>query len=216
MTTSFTRYFRWGIPDFTTGPWHGDWDTLVRSIDRTLYSALIAAGAVEWTNATAFEPGTIAIDPDDGTIWVVEVAHTSAVSPTTFAQDRTANPTFWSSLTPADEILEAVTRAELAASQSMASMAQSQSLFRRMTGLLGQVVLRVAEAAGAASRAHSHEARARRYANSTNSDYLMTQSTISLVAGYVAMAERAKRRAAASAASIGDDQIVLKSQVFTY
>lgn len=48
-----------------------------------------------WTNATPYAKADLALDTADTTYWVCAVAHTSAAAPTTFAQDRAANPTYW-------------------------------------------------------------------------------------------------------------------------
>lgn len=100
MTLSFTTHFRFGIPDFLTGPWHAEWDALVRQIDETLFSAIISAGGTVWTNSTVYPVGHVVVSPQDGSMWVSAIAHTSAVSPTTFSADRLAHPTFWSTVAP--------------------------------------------------------------------------------------------------------------------
>lgn len=116
MTTSHTRYFRWGVPDFDSDPWHSEFDALARSIDRTVYGALIAAGAELWENSTAYEPGNFAIDSTTGAIYVNTVSHTSAASPTTFATDRANHPTYWNVIDISGGINnEFVTRATLLA-----------------------------------------------------------------------------------------------------
>jgi len=100
MTLSYTLHFRFAIPDFLTSPWHSDWEALVRQIDEALFSGLISVGGTVWANSTAYAVGHIVISPQDGSIWVAAVAHTSAASPTTFSADRTAHPTFWSPVAP--------------------------------------------------------------------------------------------------------------------
>lgn len=100
MTLSYTQFFRFGIPDFLTSPWHADFTALVQHMDRTLYDVAIAGGAVIWTNSTVFAVGDVVISPQDGSLWSCGVAHTSAASPTTFSTDRVAHPTFWTSIAP--------------------------------------------------------------------------------------------------------------------
>lgn len=95
MTTQLTPNFRFGIPDFNTEPWHADFEALVRAIDTAIHDALVVDGADEWTNSTVFAVGKIVISPDDGSMWVAAVAHTSPASPTTFASFRASNPTYW-------------------------------------------------------------------------------------------------------------------------
>jgi hypothetical protein len=49
-----------------------------------------------WQNSHLYDViGEMARDVTDVTLWKVAVSHTSAVSPTTFQQDRNANPTYW-------------------------------------------------------------------------------------------------------------------------
>jgi hypothetical protein len=51
-----------------------------------------------WANNTAYAPTDNPrrrYDAADGSSWDVNVAHTSAAAPTTFAQDRAAHPTYW-------------------------------------------------------------------------------------------------------------------------
>jgi hypothetical protein len=109
MTLSYTQFFKFGIPDFLTGPWHGDFGAMVRAIDSVLYNNVILNGATIWANSTAYLIGHVVISPDDGTVYICAIAHTSAVSPTTFSADRIAHPTFWTSLTSALAILIAYT-----------------------------------------------------------------------------------------------------------
>lgn len=95
MTVSYTTNFRFGIPDFNTAPWHADFDALVRQMDRVLYQVATAAFTTVWANSTVFTVGKVVIDSVTGLMWIAQVAHTSAATPTTFAQDRAAHPTFW-------------------------------------------------------------------------------------------------------------------------
>jgi hypothetical protein len=48
-----------------------------------------------WGNAHAYAQADLVKDTAGGTFWVCGVAHTSPAAPTTFAQDRAANPTRW-------------------------------------------------------------------------------------------------------------------------
>lgn len=111
MTLTYTRYFRFGIPDFLTEPWHADWATLVHSIDRVLYGVLLQRGISLWTNATAYVVGDLVFDSNDRFVYECLVAHTSAVSPTTFAEDRADNPSYWDAFTfaSAEEAVDIIT-----------------------------------------------------------------------------------------------------------
>lgn len=100
MTTSLTQFFRFGIPDFLSGPWHADFAALVHHIDRTLFEVAFINNLSVWTNSTAYLIGDFVIDPVTGFIYSCQVAHTSAASPTLFSTDRAAHPTFWTIMVP--------------------------------------------------------------------------------------------------------------------
>jgi len=95
MTTTLTTHFRWGIPDFDSDPWHADFAALVRAIDRTLFGLFHAHDITFWENSTHYDETNIVYDITNGTSWICLVEHTSAASPTTFAEDRTNHPTYW-------------------------------------------------------------------------------------------------------------------------
>lgn len=97
--TEYTANFRFPLPDFTQEPWHDELIASVRGIDTAIHDALLMAGLEDWVNSTVYAIGDKAIDPQDGTIWVCGVAHTSPATPTTFATFRTANPTYWNTPT---------------------------------------------------------------------------------------------------------------------
>ena len=102
MTVTRTRHFRWGIPDFDTASWHTEFADLVNSLDRSAYGLLISTGTTLWANSTAYAPGDLVISPDDGTIWVCNVTHTSSASPTTFEADRSTHFNYWTGVVPED------------------------------------------------------------------------------------------------------------------
>lgn len=107
--TEFTTNLRMYLPDFNISPWHDEIHDNFRIIDAAFQSALGLTGVKGiWKNSTAYTIGMKLFD-DSGELWVVEVNHTSAASPTTFAEDRAANPTFWSLTTGTDSaILDAL------------------------------------------------------------------------------------------------------------
>lgn len=49
-----------------------------------------------WENSHAYTAGQTVVDGATAAVWTCQVAHTSAGIPTTFAQERAANSTFWS------------------------------------------------------------------------------------------------------------------------
>lgn len=97
MTTTYTKNLRLPIPDFLSEPWHAPLQAAIQAIDNAVYQSLVDQNIALWTNSTAFNQGALAIDAADGSTWICRVSHTSAVSPTTFAQDRAANSTYWAS-----------------------------------------------------------------------------------------------------------------------
>lgn len=56
------------------------------------------AYAEDWANSTLYTVGDLKRDILVPSSWICLVGHTSAAGPTTFAQDRTANPTYWLSV----------------------------------------------------------------------------------------------------------------------
>jgi hypothetical protein len=95
MTTQYTPNLGLALPDFRMGPWHDLVNNNMMLIDAILYSMLAKADIEVWTNTTHYPIGVNAMDIVDGTIWLCMVEHTSSNLPTTFAQDRTANPSWW-------------------------------------------------------------------------------------------------------------------------
>jgi len=95
MTTEYTQNFRLALPDFRMGPWHDLVNGNTVTIDALMMSVLQGVDTRPWTNNTIFDVGMTAIDTADNTFWVCSVTHTSAPEPTTFAEDRIDNPTYW-------------------------------------------------------------------------------------------------------------------------
>ena len=95
MTTQYTKNFRLNLPDFRMGPWNDLINSNTVTIDELLLSAYQGVDTIPWENNHVYNPGTTTIDLADDTFWICSTAHTSAVLPTTFAEDRAANPTYW-------------------------------------------------------------------------------------------------------------------------
>jgi hypothetical protein len=95
MTTEYTPNFRLNLPDFRMGPWHDLVNINTIKIDELLVALYQGVDTRPWANGTYYTVGTTAIDLVDNTFWVCSVTHTSALLPTTFAQDRAAHPTYW-------------------------------------------------------------------------------------------------------------------------
>src|SRR4249920_468815 len=98
MTLTYTKFYRFPKTDFMSEPWiQGVWDSF-DAIDALMYGQAAANGTSVWTNSTNYVLGNQAIDPVDASTWVCVTSHTSTASPTTFAQDRAAHPTYWNAI----------------------------------------------------------------------------------------------------------------------
>ena len=98
MTLTYTKYYRFPKTDFMSEPWiQGIWDSF-DAIDALMYNQAAANGTTVWLNATQYGPGRTVIDVTDGSTWICTTAHVSAAAPTSFAQDRQANPSFWTAI----------------------------------------------------------------------------------------------------------------------
>ena len=93
--TEFTAHLRIPIPDFNQDPWHAELETAIRALDTAFYEALLVQGVANWANSTVYSIGSIVIDSATGFMWTCAIANTSTATPTTFAQERVAHPTFW-------------------------------------------------------------------------------------------------------------------------
>lgn len=100
MTTTYTTNLRFAKPDFRSPTWSGLVNGNFDSIDAAIINAITANNTTIWDNDTDFNVGNVAMDNvvDPPTYWIALEAHTSPASPTTFAQDRSAQPTRWSSI----------------------------------------------------------------------------------------------------------------------
>jgi microcystin-dependent protein len=97
MTTEFTTTLRLNKPDFRDPGWSPLVNDNFDNIDRAIAAAMAGANFEPWANNTHWDEGQIAIDVQTtpSSYWICNVSHTSAVSPTTFAADRAAHPTYW-------------------------------------------------------------------------------------------------------------------------
>lgn len=93
--TTYTSRFRFGVPDFLDDPWHEAFEALIHQIDNALYQIVVAESVSFWANSTAYDVSDLVIDNLTGVMYTCGVSHTSPASPTTFAQDRVANPARW-------------------------------------------------------------------------------------------------------------------------
>jgi hypothetical protein len=98
MTLTYTKYYRFPKTDFLSEPWQqGIWDSF-DSIDALMYNNALSSNITLWQNSTPYIVGNMRIDSANGTTWLCSVPHTSAPAPSTFAQDRINNPSYWTGI----------------------------------------------------------------------------------------------------------------------
>lgn len=91
-----TATYGFNIINFNFARWHTyeqeNWDLL-----DSIFAAYISSRTLKglWQNSTAYAVNDRVIDDDVNKFYICQVNHTSAASPTTFAQNRTSNPTYW-------------------------------------------------------------------------------------------------------------------------
>lgn len=94
-----TPNFKLFKPPFDRKAWHQYVNKNFETIDAVLTTYLDVGNIVGvWENSTNYQAGDRVIDPVVGQVFEAAVNNTSAASPTTFAQDRANNPTYWTSL----------------------------------------------------------------------------------------------------------------------
>lgn len=94
-----TPNFKLFKPPFDRKAWHRYINDNFSIIDAVLTTYLDVGNIVGvWANSTAYLDGDRVIDPDVGQVFEAAVNNTSSPGPTTFAQERVANPTYWTSL----------------------------------------------------------------------------------------------------------------------
>ena len=92
-----TTNFNFELIDFDTIPWHTKEHDNWRLAD-AVFAQYISISGVKgiWTNSITIAVNDKYVDKELGTIWTANTAHTTAATGT-FAEDRTARSTFWTS-----------------------------------------------------------------------------------------------------------------------
>lgn len=99
MPVGSTDNYGLAKPEFNQVTWHDQVNGNFDLLDSILFSITGLSGFLgAWENATDYVEGDRVVDLDDASIWQCAVDHTSAATGTMEA-DRTANPTFWISIT---------------------------------------------------------------------------------------------------------------------
>jgi hypothetical protein len=94
-----TPNYNFKLIDFDSIPWHEDEHDNWRTVDAVFSNFIVVTNLKGvWQNALAVLVAEKYVDPDLGTIWEVDTAHTTP-STGTFAADRTANAGRWSAFT---------------------------------------------------------------------------------------------------------------------
>ena len=101
MTGTIKRYttnLNLRIPVFDTPGWGREIERNFDVLDAAIYSVSALANVQGiWSNGEAYAIADRIVDDTDNTVWICDVAHTSA-STDTFAVDRAAHPTYWHQL----------------------------------------------------------------------------------------------------------------------
>jgi hypothetical protein len=84
-------------PNFNALTWHDQVNANFDTID-ALLSGYVAVQNVQgvWQNYTDYSIGQVLVDSQNGFLYECLEDHTSAISPTTFADDRSDHPSYWS------------------------------------------------------------------------------------------------------------------------
>ena len=97
---TLTPILRLNVPEFDQDPWDEDvndnWQILDAAVGQNISIPNLQG---IWLNSHVYAVGQSAIDTIDSQTYQCNVAHTSADPPTTFTQDRTANPSYWTAIT---------------------------------------------------------------------------------------------------------------------
>jgi hypothetical protein len=126
MTTTYTTHLNFTLPDFDADVWHTPLNENFIQMDALMFSLFgldnLKGG---WKNSTAVVAGDHYFDGVANVYYKCLVDHTTAALPTTFAEDRTANPTYWGQIDAGAAIAAADTATtkatEAAASASAAA-----------------------------------------------------------------------------------------------
>jgi hypothetical protein len=94
--SDYTPILKLKLPDFDQTPWDEDVNNNFSIMDAA-YGKFIQIDGLTgvWQNATLYGVGQVVIDSANSSLWSCLVAHTSATAPTTFAQERAGNPSYW-------------------------------------------------------------------------------------------------------------------------
>lgn len=94
-----TKNFLFNLINFDYSSWHNEEYNNWRILDAILanYISLLNVQGV-WINSTAYTVSQVLVDKEEATLWECQLNHTSAVTPTTFEEDRLTTPGRWSAI----------------------------------------------------------------------------------------------------------------------
>jgi len=123
------------VPAFDQTPWDQDIRSDLYVLDAAVGKFFGVANLVGvWMNATSYTAGQVVVDNTDGSMWSCVIANTSAVAPTTFAQDRVSNPSYW--IQAASTAQDYATQAQGFASSAAASASAAAASAAAVAGAL--------------------------------------------------------------------------------
>lgn len=131
MATNHTPALRLNLPLFDQDPWDTDVNDNWQILDSAIGQFFAIPNFVGiWKNSTQFLAGQVVFDATDGSQWTAQITHTSAATPTTFANDRLQHPTFWTQTAKdaagfAQQAAQSAAQAALSASNAATSATNS-------------------------------------------------------------------------------------------
>jgi len=97
---TLTPILRLNVPEFDQDPWDTDVNDNWYVLDATVGRFITVPNLTGiWKNSTDYAVGQTAIEQSTSITWQCMVAHTSPAEPTTFSDDRAANPGRWNEIT---------------------------------------------------------------------------------------------------------------------
>lgn len=99
MSGNVTPFLRLQLPPFDTIPWDQAVNGNMTVIDAFIAQYMALPNYVgAWQNNTNYLAGSNVLDALTSTIYQCQVTHVSPNAPTTFAQSRATNPSYWSAV----------------------------------------------------------------------------------------------------------------------
>jgi len=135
---TYTPILKLAKPVFDQTPWDQDINGDLNILDSAIGNFFGIANYIGlWRNGTAYVAGQVVTDAVDSSMWTCVVSHTAAAGGT-FAQDRTAHPTYWTKeIANATELAQDAANSAAAAAASAAAAAASAATVNNALPLAG-------------------------------------------------------------------------------